>query len=409
MSESNGAALSLSNLLRPEIRANPYPLYARLRAEDPVHWDEAMGFWVITRNADVSSIYRDSRFSRALGLAGAFRRLPAGERERTQPLYESFSKAMPYTDPPYHTRLRGLANKAFTPRVVAQMRPHIQKVLDGLLDAVQDGGRMDVMETVAYPLPVTVIMELLGLPLEQRPQLKEWSNDVFATIGVVRHDPQVMTRGLAGLERATDFFRQYLDQVEKEPKSDLFSALAMVVEEGNRLTREELYANILVLLAAGHETTANLIGNGTHALLTHPDQMQLLRDDPALIANAVEEMLRYDNPAQVAYRVAAEDVEVGGKTIRRGEIVNLMLGAANRDPEHFHEPDRFDIRRPEIHQIGFGAGIHYCIGAPLARLEGQIAFSTFLRRFPNMHLETDKLEWQDHPTFRGLVSLPVVL
>jgi len=407
MTEANADALSLSNLFRPEVRADPYPLYDRIRAEDPVHWDEAMGFWSITRYADISAIYRDARFSRALGLAGAFQRLPEAERERTMPLYDAFSKTIPYTDPPYHTRLRGLANKAFTPRVVEQMRPHIKRLLEGLLDDQQAAGRMDVMRDVAYPLPATVIMELLGLPLERRPQFKQWSSDVFATIGVVRRDSEVMTKGLEGLEQAADFLRHFHDQIEKEPKGDLFTALAMVVEEGNRLSREELYANILMLLSAGQETTTNLIGNGTFALLTHPDQMQKLRDDPTLIANAVEEMLRYDNPAQVAYRVAAEDVEVGSKTIRRGEIVNLLLGAANRDPEHFRDPDRFDITRPEIHQIGFGAGIHYCIGAPLARLEGQIAFNTFLRRFPNMRLETGQLEWQDHPTFRGLVSLPV--
>jgi cytochrome P450 len=345
--------------------------------------------------------------SRAMGLAGAFQRLPEAERERTMPLYDAFSKTMPYTDPPYHTRLRGLANKAFTPHVVAQMRPHIQRLLDDLLDPVQNDGRMDVMQAVAYPLPATVIMEMLGLPLERRPQFKRWSDEVFATIGVVRHDPQVMSQGLAGLEQATDLLRLLHDQVEREPKSDLFTALAMVVDAGNRLTREELYANILILLAAGHETTTNLIGNGTYALLTHPDQMRILRDHPELIANAVEEMLRYDNPVQVTYRVAAEDVAIGGKTIRRGQIVNLLLGAANRDPERFQDPDRFDITRSEIHQTGFGAGIHYCIGAPLARLEGQIAFSTFLRRFPDMHLETEQLEWQDHPSFRGLVSLPV--
>ena len=407
MPEAVGDPLSLSNLLRPDIRANPYPLYARIRTEDPVHWDEAMGFWTIARYADVSSIYRDARFSRAMGLAGAFQRLPEGERERTTPLYNSFSKTMPYTDPPYHTRLRGLANKAFTPHVVAQMRPHIQTLLDGLLDAVQANGGMDLMRDVAYPLPATVIMEMLGLPLERRAQFKEWSDDVFGTLGVVRHDPEVMARGLEGLEQATSFLRLFHDQVEKEPKGDLFTALAMVVEDCNQLSREELYANVLVILAAGHETTTNLIGNGTLALLTHPDQMKKLRDDPALIVNAVEEMLRYDNPAQVAYRVAAEDVEIGGKTIRGGQIVNLLLGAANRDPEHFHEPDRFDITRPEIHQIGFGAGIHYCIGAPLARLEGQIAFNTFLQRFPDMHLASEQLEWQEHPTFRGLLSLPV--
>jgi pimeloyl-[acyl-carrier protein] synthase len=407
MLEAASDPLSLSNLLRPEIRANPYPFYARIRDEDPVHWDEAMGFWVIARYADVSSIYRDARFSRAMGLAGAFQRLPEAERERTKPLYDSFSKTMPYTDPPYHTRLRGLANKAFTPHVVERMRPHIQKLLDGLLDGVQANGRMDVMRDVADVLPATVIMEMLGLPLEQRAQFKEWSDDVFGTLGVVRHDPQVMDKGLDGLEQGTSFLRTIHDQVLEEPKDDLFTALALAAEEGSRLSHEELYANVIVLLAAGHETTTNLIGNGTLALLRHPDQMQKLRDDPALIGNAVEEILRYDNSVQVTYRVAAEDVELGAKTIRRGQIVNLLLGAANHDPAHFPDPDRLDITRSVSHQIAFGAGIHYCLGSPLARLEGQIAFNTFLQRFPNLRLATEQLEWQEHPTFHALKSLPV--
>lgn len=407
MPGTSGDPLSLANLFRPEIRANPYPLYAQIRSEDPVHWDEAMGFWVIARYADVSSIYRDARFSRAMGLAGAFQRLPEAERERTRPLYESFSKSMSYADPPYHTRLRGLANKAFTPHVVAQMRPHIQRLLDTMLDDIQNGGRTDVMRDIAYPLPATVIMELLGLPLERRAEFKEWSDQVFATIGVVRSDPHVMTKGLEGLEQANEFLSQFHDQIDLGTRSDLFSALALVVDDSGKLSREELYANIILLLATGHETTTNLIGNGTLALLTHPDQMNELRENPELIANAVEEMLRYDNPAQVAYRVAAEDVELDGKKIARGDIVNLLLGAANRDPAQFQDPDRFDITRPEIHQMGFGAGIHYCLGAPLARTEGQITFNTLLRRFPEMRLETEQLEWQEHPTFRGLVSLPI--
>lgn len=399
--------LSLANLMRPEVRANPYPLYARIRAEDPVHWDEPMVFWSISRYADVSSIYRDSRFSRAMGLAGAFERLPAGERERTRPLYDAWSKTIAYTDPPYHTRLRSLANKAFTPRVVAQMRPHIQKLVDDMLDSVQDEKEMDVMRDLAFILPATVIMEMLGLPLERRAEFKHWADEVFATIGVLRHDPEVMTRGLESLAHATSFLRLFHDELEKQPKGDLFTALALVVEEGDRLSREELYANIILLLAAGQETTTNLIGNGTLALLTHPDEMARLRNDPGLIERAVEEMLRYDNPAQVAYRVASQDLSIGDKVIRRGQIVNLLLGAANRDPAQFADPDRYDITRGEIHQIGFGAGIHYCIGAPLARLEGQIALNTLVQRFPNLHLKSDQLEWQDHPTFRGLKSLPV--
>jgi cytochrome P450 len=408
MLPSDTQSLSLSNLMRPEIRANPYPLYARLRSEDPVHWDEPLNFWTLTRFADVNAVYRDARFSRAMALAGAFQRLPEAERERSKPIYDSFSKSMAYSDPPYHTRLRGLTNKAFTPGVVERMHAPIQNVVDRLFDAVEHQGQMDVMTDLANILPATVIMEMLGLPLEQRAEFKQLSDAIFATVGVVRYDPQAMTKGLSSLDEVTLIFRSWYDHVVAEPRGDLFSALATVAEQGSQLSRAELVANTLTLLTAGHETTTNLIGNGTLALLQHPEQMQKLRDERSLIANAVEEMLRYDNPVQVTYRVAVEDVEIGGRQIRRGQIVNLLLGAANHDPAQFSDPDHFDITRQETHHIGFGAGIHYCLGAPLARLEGQIVFATLLRRFPNLRLATDTLEWQAHPTFRGLVSLPVV-
>lgn len=407
MPETRNDALSLANMLRPDIRADPYPWYAQMRAEDPIHWDDAMGFWAISRYADVSHIYRDPRFSRALGFERGFQRLPGAEQERSQPLYDAFSKAMPYTDPPYHTRLRSLANKAFTPRVVEQMHTRIEGLVDGLLDAVAANGRMDVMADFANILPATVIMELLGLPPWCRADFKRWSDDLFATLGVVRYDPQVMTRALESLDQIMALLRELYGQAHDEPKDDLFSAMATVVDEGGKLSREELFANTIILLAAGHETTTNLIGNGMLALLRHPEQMQALRDNPARMENAVEEMMRYDNPVQVTYRVAAEDVAMDGKEIQQGQIVNLLLGAANRDPARFSDPDHFDITRADTHHIGFGAGIHYCIGSSLARLEGQIVFDRFLQRFPNLRLETDTLEWQEHPTFRGLKSLPV--
>jgi len=407
MPETSNETLSLANMLRPEIRANPYPWYAELRAQDPIHWDAAMGFWAISRYADVSHIYRDPRFSRAMGLERGFKRLPEGEQERSQPLYETFSKAMPYTDPPYHTRLRSLANKAFTPRVVEQMRARIEGLVDSLLDEVAPNGRMDVMADFANVLPATVIMELLGLPPRSRADFKRWSDDLFATLGVVRYDPQVMNKALESLDQITLLLRDLYVGAHLEPQDDLFSAMATVTDEGAMLSREELFGNTIILLAAGHETTTNLIGNGMLALLRHPEQMRALRGNPAWMENAVEEMMRYDNPVQVTYRVAAEDVAIDRKAIQRGQIVNLLLGAANRDPARFSDPDRFDITRADTHHIGLGAGIHYCLGAPLARLEVQIAFDRFLQRFPNLRLETDALEWQEHPTFRGLKALPV--
>ena len=407
MSVQVAQSLSLSNLLHPEVRANPYPFYAQLRSQDPVHWDEAMGFWVLTRYADVASVYNDSRFSRAQGLTGGFQRLPESEQRIAEPVYHAFSKTMPYADPPYHTRLRGLVNKAFTPRVVEQMRPHIQRIVDDLLEAVQARGQMDVIHDLAYPLPIIVIAEMLGLPAEERQRLKGWSDDLFAVLGTVRHSPDLMERASQSLGEMTDYVVALSEERRAQPKEDLLTALVTVVDQGERLTREELVANVSVLLGAGHETTANLIGNGVLALLRNPDQMQKLRDDPALVSSVVEEIMRYDNPVQIVYRSASEEVEMEGKRIGPRQLVNMVLGAANRDPAQFSEPDRFDVTRDEGRHVGLGLGIHFCLGAPLARLEGQIAFTTLVRRFPQLRLAGDSLEWQEHPTFRGLKSLPV--
>lgn len=408
MSVENNQSLSLSNLLRPEIRANPYPLYQRIRSEDPVHWDEPMGFWVLTRYADVLSALHEPRFSKAQGMAAALNRLPETEREGAEPIYRFFSQQMLYADPPYHTLLRGLVNKAFTPRMVERMRVHIQQIVDELLDSVQESGQMEVIDQLAYPLPIIVIMEMLGLPLEERDQFKKWSDDFMATLGVVRRAPHLMAQARQSLSEYTDYICELYDQLHDSPKDDLLSALVTVVEQGNRLSREELVANSILLLAAGHETTTNLIGNGLLALLRHPDQMQKLRDNPSSIPAAVEELLRYDNPVQIVWRLATEDLEIGGKQIGQGQIANLIVGAANRDPGQFPDPDRLDLTRTLNRHAGFGFGIHFCLGAPLARLEGQIAISTVLRRMPAMRLETEALEWQESPTFRGVKSLEVV-
>jgi pimeloyl-[acyl-carrier protein] synthase len=400
--------LSLSNLDNPEIRANPYPFYAQLRSQDPVHWDEMLGFWVLTRYADISSVYADARFSRAQGLRRGFERLPEAEQRIAEPVYNTFSKTMFYADPPYHTRLRGLVNNAFTPHAVEQMRPHVQRIVNSLLDAIQTKGERDAIHDLAHPLPILVIAQMLGLPAEERGRFKQWSDDLFAILGSVPHAPESMERASQSLVELTDYLTTLSHSRRQQPQNDLISALVDAVEEGERLTQEELIANVTILLSAGHETTSNLIGNGLLALLRNPDQMQMLRDHPTLVASAVEEMMRYDNPVQIAYRSAAEDVEIGGKHIRKGQLVNSVLAAGNRDPERFSEPDRFDISRDEGRHLGFGLGIHFCIGAPLVRLEAQIAFSTILRRFPELHLATENLEWQEHPIFRGVKSLPLI-
>jgi cytochrome P450 len=407
MSLKNNEVPSLSHLLRPEIRANPYSFYTQIRSQDPVYWDEAMGFWVLTRYDDVAYVFNDTRFSRAQGLRQGFKRLPEPEQEIGKPVYQAFSKMMTYADPPYHTQLRGLVNKAFTPRMVERMRGHIQQIVDNLLDTIQARGQMDVIHDLAYPLPIIVIAEMLGLAAEERERFKGWSDDLFAILGIVRHSPDLMERAAHGLAEMTNYITALSQERHLQPREDLLTGLVTVVDEGNRLSQEELVANVSLLLAAGHETTTNLIGNGMLALVHNPDQMQKLRDNPTLITSAVEEMLRYDNPVQIVYRSAAEDVEMEGKRIGQGQLVNLVVGAANRDPARFSDPDRFDITRHEGRHVGLGLGIHFCLGAALARLEGEIAFTTLLRRFSEFQLATDSLEWQEHPTFRGLKSLPV--
>lgn len=406
MTTSTHQTLSLTRLQDPVVRADPYPFYAQLRSEDPVHWDEDLGFWVLTRFEDISSVYLDPRFSRAQGLLRGFERLPADERHIAQPVYQTLSRTTFYSDPPYHTRLRGIMNEGFTPRTMEQMRPRIQLIVDDLLAKVRQAGRMDAIRDFAYVLPILVIAGMLGLPAEDRRRLKDWSDDLFAVLGTVAHSHEQMQRASKSLVEMSEYVTDLSETRRAEPGEDLLSTL--VAEVGERLSREELVANVSMLLSAGHETTSNLIGNGLLALLRHPDQLQKLRDDPALLASAVEEMLRYDNPVQIAYRSAAEDAQVGGKWIRKGQLVNMVLGAANRDPERYSEPDRFDIARDEGKHLGFGLGIHFCIGAALVRLEGQIAFSAILRRLPRLALATDVLEWQEQPIFRGVKSLPVI-
>lgn len=430
------SALSLSDLLRPEHRANPYPFYKQLRDQDPVYWDEEMGFWVLSRHADIAALYYDERFSRAQGLMRGFQRLPAGEQSVAKPVYHSFSKTMFYSDPPYHTHLRGLMNNAFSPRRVEQMRPHIQRIVDGLLDVVEAKGQMDAIQDLAYPLPVMVIAQLLGLPSGDRERFKHWSDDLFAILGTVRQSPRLMERAAQSLAEMTEYVTALSGRRREHPQDDLLSALLSVTEEdeqlscphpanGNQaepqsagqlqrdrhattqLTQEELVANINILLSTGHETTTNLIGNGLLAVVQNPDQLQILRNQPALLHSAIEEMLRYDNPVQITYRSAKADVQIGGKNIREGDLVNTILGSANRDSQRFSEPDRFDIARNDGRHLSFGLGIHFCIGASLVRLEAEIVFSTLLRRFPNLKLATENLEWQEHPVFRGVKSLPI--
>ena len=385
----------------PEFHANPYPFYHALREKDPVH-QSPLGFWVLTRYDDVVTSLRDSRYGRD-GFAPLIEAVYGPETAEG-----NLPRSMLMRDPPEHTRLRSLVNKAFTPRVIEGMRARIQMIVERLLDKVQDARSMDVIDDLAYPLPVTVICEMLGVPLDDHEAIRGWSSDIARSLDAIGllADPEIVARGVAARRNLTDYFRRLLPERRKHPQADLLSLLIAVEEQGDKLNEGELLAMCLLLFIAGHETTVNLIGNGTLALLEHPDQMAKLRDDPVLIASAIEELLRYDSPVQWTARITNSDVEIGDRTVPSGSMVIAVIGAANRDPRHFQDPDRLDIVRADNRHVSFGFGIHFCLGAPLARVEGQIALGMLLRRMPDLALQagatTDR---RKSSALRGLQTL----
>jgi cytochrome P450 len=393
-------------LFGAKMLANPYPYYARLRYHDPVHWAEQIGGWVVTRYADVMTVLRSPDVSsERIELAKQF--VPSEYRS----MFEIRSNAMLNADAPRHTRLRLLVNKAFTPGTVEKLEPFIQNFVDKVLEAARPRGRMEVMAELAFPLPATVIAEMLGVPIEDRNRFKKWSDESTATVGNVGPNlsPEVMRKSMEAMGQLLNYFRGIIEQRRAAPREDLISALVKVHEESDRLSHEELLANCVLLLNAGHETTTNLIGNGTLALLRHPDQMKRLYDDPSLVPSAVEELLRYDSPVQFTSRILKADMQLGDKTLTKGQMVLLLLGAANRDPEQFPDPDRLDIGRANNKHLAFGLGTHFCLGAPLARLEGRIVFESLLRAAPNMRLDGPLPLYRQNFNLRGLESLPVTL
>jgi cytochrome P450 len=391
-------------LFGPTMLADPYPYYARLRRIDPVHWAEGPGHWVLTRYADIVSVLRSPHAS-AERIEINQRQVPAEFQE----VFTARKDAMINADPPRHTRLRLLVNKAFTPGAVAALTPFIQRLVDDLIDTVQPRDRMDVIRDLAYPLPATVIAEMLGVPHADRDRFKQWSDDTAAVVGNVAGglSEGVLRRGVHGMRELRAYFRGIVVQRRIEPRDDLISALVKAQQEGDRLNEAELLANAVLLLNAGHETTTNLIGNGALALLRHPDQLRRLREDPALIPTAVEELLRYDSPVQFTSRVLKADLTLGGKHLRAGQTVLLVLGAANRDPAQFPDPDRLDVGRADNKHLSFGLGSHYCLGAPLARLEGRIVFETLFRRLPGLRLAHPAPVYRQNFNLRGLEALEV--
>ncbi len=397
------AFLSLAQLLDPEVLANPYPFFDRLRSEDPVHWDPFLHAWVMTRYEDVIRVLRDFSAERT----PSPERLDAMGLAELAPIAQVMVKQMLFLDPPAHTRIRGLASYAFTPQRVAALRRHIRDIVERLIGAVVHTGRINVIADLAEPLPYTVTAEMLGVPVEDAPQLKLWSQDFAEMLGNFQHNPERAPRVRRSVEGMCNYFHKAIEEIRRNPRPGLIQSFLTAEVNGDRFTEEEVVANTIVTMVGGQETTTNLIGNGVLTLLRHPEAMQRLRADASLVPSAVEEMLRYEPPSQHTARLAPRDLVIGGKTIRKGQAAIAVMAAGNRDPERFPDPNRFDIGRRDNRHLSFGWAAHFCFGAALARIEGQIAFEEMLRRLPNWTLAEDQLEWRTNLGLRGLKSLPI--
>lgn len=395
------------DLFSPAFQADPFPTFAQMRTQDPVYELKVptiagRKYWVVTRYEDIERVLKDNKhFTKGLRYL-----LSAEELTRLPHVFTKLSNNMLNSDPPDHNRLRSLISMTFTPRLIERWRPRIQTIIDDLLDQVQEKGKMDLIEDFAFPLPATILIELFGIPDEDKPRFRVWSNRIVEAIGNLE--------AILRLDALTVEFETYLHQLISEkrqhPSDDLLGQLIQSEAEGEKLSTQELISTVFLFLIAGHETTTNVISNAMLALLLHPDQMQLLRQDPSLINAAFEECLRYQGPLMKATHYwALEDIELGGKLLQRGDEIALMLASANRDPEVFTDPDMLDILRQENRHLAFGKGIHFCIGAPLARLEGQLAIATLLRRLPNLHLNVDPqtLTWRPGLFIMALDTLPL--
>jgi len=401
-------------MLSPEMVQNPYAIYALLRGANPVFRvpspdTEGAGQFILTRYEDVQQVLRDARFSVDRGRSDFFMR----NRDRLPPSIvaallgeQGGLRSMLVLDPPDHTRIRGLVSKAFTPRQVTRLRERIAELVRELLDAVEPNGRMDVMTELAAPLPAIVIADLLGVPREDYAVFKAWATDVVSVVG--NPDPLgAIARADAAMQGLLAYLGDIIAKRRRDPRDDLISAMIAAQEAHDALSDAELLATSNLLLLAGHETTTNLIGNGLYALLRHPAELARLEREPALLKSAIDEMLRWDSPVQATFRIPTEEVALGGQILPKGALVIAAIGAANRDPAVFPDPDRFDVGRADNRHLSFGFGVHFCLGAPLARLEGELVFSALLARLGKLELATEKPSYRPNMILRGLTSLPV--
>ncbi len=395
--------LSLTRLLDPAVLANPYPLYARLREEAPVYWDPFLHTWVVTRYADVLKVLLTFSADRT----PSPEQLSAMGMSAVGPIAQVMVKQMLFLDPPAHTRLRSLAATVFSPRRVKVLEEHIRSIANDLIDKVLKKGTMEVMSEIAEPLPAIVTAELLGVPVADHNQLKDWSKDFAEMLGNYQHNPNRIPSVLKSTDEMTKYFKARIAEQKEEPQEGLLSSLLTAEINGDRLTEEEVIANTIVTMVGGQETTTNLIGNGMLTLLRNPGEKERLMADYSLIPSAVEELLRYESPSQQTGRIAPDDVVIGGQEIKKGQAVIAVMASGNRDAERFPEPDKLDITRTDNRHLAFGWAAHFCFGAPLARLEGQIMLETMLRRLPQLELESEDLTWRENLGLRGLNSLQV--
>ncbi len=408
---SNVGAPVKKSVFGDEILQDPYPTYARMHEEGPLHYVEAgnkWAVWAIFSHAECSSIAKDPRLS-AKRAQQMLLPLPISRQAEFSELARMFGLWLIFMDPPEHTRLRKLLNKGFSAAAVEGLRPQVEAIVDQKLKPLQQGSEIDLMCELANPMPVRIILEMLGIPQELGDTFVDWSRAIAAFRGKPNRTVEEARAAQDALIALTEFFRKTVAERRRNKGSDLISLLIDIEEEGEVLTEEELYAQCIALLFAGHETTRNLIGNGMYTLLQHPEEAAELREKPEIIRSAVEELLRYESPVQFTARVLKEDIEVCGQPIRKGWTVLCMLGAANRDPKQFDEPNRLDLKRLNNQHLAFSAGLHFCIGAQLARLEGQIAIRNLVQRFPNMKLAGPRPEWASTFGLRGLKSLSVIM